>query len=271
MNSAHGVPSNHGLPHAETSAGTKYMQSWTTSATLEPNGAGDIHVPRSPQALSLQIDRDNAASHYKFSPNTSFVESTECGSDTSGDSQRLDPHSASTLTDSLPSLPSSLNDDNKAVEFGRSCIFESNAPTPTPQHKAPDYQEALRTCSVNGNGAIDGLHAAVGSKTDHSGSLESLRSPKQQISCSELSKTSAPGHKRTATGDIKPLPSSLAMPHLSHAQAAARRRSKSTSSPAHGSRIAQVTDPSSFWLALTNLHVAFRPYPHSNLVRGCKG
>lgn len=252
MNSAHGVPSSHGLPHAETSPGTKYMNASTTSATLEPNRAGDIQVPRSPQALSLQIDRDNAASHFKFSPNTSFVESTDRGSDTSGDSQRLELHSASTLTGSLPSFPSSLNDNKQTVEFGKSYNFESNAPTPTPQHNAPDYQEASRTCSVNGNDAIDGLQPAVGSKTDHGGLLEPLQSSRQQSSCSESSKTFAPGHKRTATGDIKPLSSSLAVPHPSDAQSAGRRRSKSTGSPAHGSRIAQVTDPSSFWLAFTN-------------------
>lgn len=271
MNSAPGVPSSHGVSHAETSAGTKYVNDSTAPATLEPNRAGDIQVPRSPQAFSLQIDRNNAASRYTYSPNTSFVESTERGSDTSGDSQRLELHSASTLTDSLPSLPSSLNDDNQAVDFGKSENFESNAPTPRPQHEAPDYHEASRAVFVNGNGAIDGLQAAGVSETGHSGSLEPPRSSKQQSSSSEVNKTFAPGHKRTATGDIKPAPSSLVVPLISDTQTAARRRSKSIGSAAHGSRIAQVTNPTSPWLTFTDLHIAFRPYPHATLVRGCEG
>lgn len=254
MNGPQGAPSTRGLSlHAEASSRTKSMNPSMSPATGEPARTEEIQVPRSPQPLSLRIGEQNAESHNTYSSNTAYVESSERGTDTSGESRRPEHQSASTFTGSLPSLPSSsINDTNRSLALGDSRPFDENSQIPTSNHNT-NSQGTSRASLVNGNGAIDDLHAAGRPGIGRNGSLSPLRSPRQPNSRSGTGKQFAPGHKRTATGDIKSLPSSLAAPHISDVNVAARRRSKSTGSPAYGSRIAQVMITFRRFLAFLNL------------------
>lgn len=240
MYSPHGAPSSRGpLPRAEASAGTESTNASTSQATTEPTRAPDNQVPRSPQQLSLRIDGNSAEVYNKYTPNTSYVESSERGSDTSGDSQRPELQSASTFTDSLPSLPSSsFEDTSRAMALGDSYVLDESSQTPKPDRKARDSHDTSQTLFGNGKRAIDGIHNAMNPEGDRNG--PSSPSPKRPNSRSGAGMQYTSGHKRTATGDIKPLPSNQAVPQFSDANSAARRRSKSTGSPAHESRIAQV-------------------------------
>lgn len=216
------------------------MNASTSLAIGEPSRAEEIQVPRSPQPLSLQINGHNAETLHNHNSNTSYVESSERGSETSVDSRRPELQSASTCTDSLPSLPSSLNDTSQSMDLGNTRAFDGNSQESRPNHKPPNSQETSQISSINENGAIHGPHDPVVPGNDHNGSLSPLRSPKSSISRSENGMQFAPGHKHTATGGVKSVPQSLAVSRISDVNGAARRRSKSTGSPAHGSRIAQV-------------------------------
>lgn len=242
MNGPQDAPSSRGpLPHAEASACTESTNASTSQTAGEPTRTQEIQVPRSPQQLSLRIDGQNAEIYNKYSANTPYVESSERGSDTSGDSQRPELQSASTFADSFISLPSSsLDDNNRTMALGDSHTWDENSQTPKPDRKAPDSQETSQTSFVSGKRAIDGLYSAVNLDGDRNGPSPPSRSLMRPNSRSGAGVQSTSGHKRTATGDIKPLPSNLAVPYNSDVNGAARRRSKSTGSPAHGSRIAQV-------------------------------
>lgn len=271
MNDGQGAPLSRGVPQAEASANTRFVNTSTSPTVGEPSRTAEIQVPRSPRPLSLQVDGLNAGIHGKYNSTRTYVESSERGSDTSGDSQRPDMQSASTFTDSVPSLlSSSLNEPSRSMDDSFR-TFDGNSQTRTADH-IPSSQEALQTWPVDGHGAIDGLNAAVKMEQGSNGSLSPVRSPKQSNSRSGTGMQFAPGHKRTATGDIKSVSSNLELPHNFDVNGAARRRSKSTGSPAHGSRIAQVMIPSPCSLMSNfDVYIVVCPHSHTTLIRGCQG
>jgi hypothetical protein len=240
MNDSHDVLSSRGVPDAEASANPEGMavNPSTVRADREPARADHIQVPRSPQLLSLRVDGLNAGIQDKNNHSAAYVESSERGSDTSADGQRPEPHSASTFTDSIPSLPASLSNDYDHTAADSSHSFVENSQSSRTEPGSQNSQDSLHTLSVNGNG-VDILHPL---KSEHSsnGSLSPARSPRYNTSRSNIDTQLAPRHKRTATGDIKPISAQLITPHSYDVNGASRRRSKSTGSPAHGSRIAQV-------------------------------
>lgn len=238
MNDPHGAPSSRGVPHVEASANTQFVSNSISPASGEPQLSEEVQVPRSPQRLSLQINGLNAGSHEKDCSNN-YVESSERGSDTSGDSRQSELQSASAFTESLPSLPLSLlNDSNRSMEDSLRA-FDSDSSTPTTEQRIPHSQDTSKSLSVNGKEGLDGSHADVKLEKESEDLLGPLRSPRQSSSRSGAGKFTM-GHKRTATGDIKPVSSNLAASQNSDANGATRRRSKSTGSPAHETRIAQV-------------------------------
>lgn len=242
MNDPQGAPSSRGVPHVEASANAQLVNNSTSPSSGEPNRSEEIQVPRSPQQLSLQINGLSAGSPEKDSSNP-CVESSERGSDTSGDSRRLELQSASTFTDSLPSLPSSaLNESNRSFDDSLRAL-DSGSSTPTTEQRIPHSRDTLRALSTNGDGRWNGSRANVKLEKEREDSLGPLRSPRRSSSRSGA-RNFVLGHKRTATGDIKPISSNLAASQDSDANGATRRRSKSTGSPAHGTRIAQVISPS---------------------------
>lgn len=247
MNAPYAAPSSRGPSrHAEASAGTAHTNVSIPQGTGEPTHAQDIQVPRSPQHLSLRIDGQSAQIYNKYSADTSYIESTERGSDTSSDIQRPELQSASTVADSFISLPSSsFDENNQSIALGDSRDLDENAQTPKADHQALDSQEISRTSSVNGKSAIDGIDNIAHPGGVRNGPSAS-RSPLRSSSRPGTGMQSTSGHKRTATGDIKPLPSGLAVSQVADTNGATRCRSKSTGSPAHGSRIAQVMTFSSF-------------------------
>ncbi|KAJ5125616.1 hypothetical protein N7526_007793 [Penicillium atrosanguineum] len=239
MNGPHSNPSSRGVPLVEASANAQFVSNSISPAPGEQNRSEEIQVPRSPQQLSLQLNGSDAGSHEKDNSNT-YVESSERGSDTSGDSRRPELQSASNFTDSLPSLPSSsLNDSNRYMEDNLRTL-DSDSSTPTTEQRIPHSQETSNSLSVNGNVGLNGSHADVKLEKESEDSLGPLRSPRQSSPRTGAGKFT-PGHKRTATGDIKPISSNLAASQNSDASGATRRRSKSTGSPAHGTRIAQLS------------------------------
>ncbi|KAJ5759623.1 hypothetical protein N7520_006779 [Penicillium odoratum] len=228
MNDPQYAPSSRGVPHVEASANTGSVASMSRAPGVATR-AEQVQVPRSPQPLSLQIDGLNARIHDKTSAFPSYVESSERDSDTSADARRPEPQSASTFTDSLSSFPSSsIHDSSQSIKIENSQPSE-DAQTPK------TYSDSQDQSSVNWNGSIDGYT----SEKKSNGSLSPPQSPRSSGSGSANGVHFAPGHKRTATGDVKSI-SSLA-PQKFDTQGAARQRSKSTGSPAHGNRIAQLS------------------------------
>ncbi|OKP13015.1 hypothetical protein PENSUB_1115 [Penicillium subrubescens] len=240
MNDSHDVLPSRGAPYTEASTTTEgvAVNPSTVPAPMEPPRADHVQVPRSPQLLSLRVDGLNAGIQDKNNHTAAYVESSERGSDTSADGQRPEPHSASTFTDSIPSLPASLSNDYEHTTVDSSHSFIENSQSSRTEPGSQNSQDSLHTLSVNGSG-VDILHPL---KSEHScnGSLSPVRSPRYSTSRSGIDTQLAPRHKRTATGDIKPISAQLMTPHSHDANGASRRRSKSTGSPAHGSRIAQV-------------------------------
>jgi len=231
----------------EASANSQLVNTMNTMDTMspasgEPNRSEEIQVLRSPQRLSLQINGLNAGSRDKYNSNTTYIESSERGSDTSCDSQRPELQPASTSTDYLPSIPSSsLNDSDQSMD-GSIGASDGNSQTFTTDHKLPHFQDTLKSLQVSGNGGPSGSHADVNLEKESEDSLGPLRSSSRP----GVGKFT-PGHKRTATGDVKPISFDLATSQNSDANGTTRQRSKSTGSSAHGSRIAQVTFSFHFW------------------------
>lgn len=240
MNDGRDVVPSRGASHAEPLAHAGGVTNASTMrAPGEPAGVNQVQVPRSPQLLSLQVDGLNAGIYDKIEHGASYVESSERGSDTSADGRPPEPHSASTFTDSLPSLPASLsNDYDRATELEGSNSFVENSQSSRTEPILENSQDSLHTLSVNGDG-VDELRPL---KSEHSsnGSLSPVRSSQDHAPRSGIDTQFAPRHKRTATGDIKPLSAQLVTAHSDDVNGSSRRRSKSTGSPAHGSRIAQV-------------------------------
>ncbi|KAJ6126955.1 hypothetical protein N7523_002567 [Penicillium sp. IBT 18751x] len=238
MNEPYGAPSRRGVPHVEANANIQFASKSISPISEETQLSEDIQVPRSPQQLSLQINGSNAGSHEKDCSNV-YVESSERGSDTSGDSRQSELQSASAFTESLPSLPlSSLNESSRSMEDSLR-VRDSDSSTPTTE-QIPHSQDTLKSLSLNGNEGLDGSHADVKLEKESEDSLGPLRSSRQSSSRLGVGKFT-PGHKRTASGDIKPVSSNLEAYQDSDANGATRRRSKSTGSPAHGTRIAQLS------------------------------
>lgn len=243
------------------------MNPSTVRAPREPARADHIQVPRSPQLLSLRVDGLNAGIQDKNNHSAAYVETSERGSDTSADGQRPEPHSASTFTDSLPSLPASLSNDYGHTVVDSSHSFIENSQSSRTEPGSQNSQDSLHTLSVNGNG-VDILHPL---KSEHSsnGSLSPVRSPRYNTSRSGIDTQFAPRHKRTATGDIKPISAQLMTPHSHDVNGASRRRSKSTGSPAHGSRIAQVYPLSSLLASVVfNASIVVCSYPDTIVLCG---
>lgn len=197
------------------------------------NRAETIQVPRSPQPLSLQIDGLNARVYDNSDDALSRVESSERGSDTSTDPRRPELQSASTFTDSLSSLPlSSIHESGRYSEVENSQTSNEEEQTPK------TYPHPRGSPPMYGNGSMNGGPSA-GIKKETNG----LSSPIRMQGTSDLPQSNgtpfAPGHKRTATGDIKSMSSTFATPDAQE-NGAQRRRSKTIGASAHGSRIAQV-------------------------------
>lgn len=241
MNESRDVLPNRGASHAEANANSEgvTLNTSTVRGSRGPARADHIQVPRSPQLLSLRLDGLNAGIHDKNNHGAAYVETSERGSDTSADARRPEPHSASTFTDSLPSLPASLsNDYEQHTELDNPHSFVENSQSSRTEPNSENSQDSSHTLSVNGSG-VDILHP-LKSEQSTNGSVSPVRSPKYHASRSGIDTKFAPGHKRTATGDIKPISAQLITPQSYDVKGASRRRSKSTGSPAHGSRIAQV-------------------------------
>ena len=235
MNDIQQLTPSRGGPYAEATANTG-------PAISQHSLAGDttrtetVQVPRSPQPLSLQVDGLNARVYSQNDDAFARGESLERSSDTSNDPARPELQSASTFTDSFSSLPlSSIHESSRSMEVDNSQTSNEDEQTPkTYSH----YQE---TPHMNGIGSFNGDHASKVIKKESNGSLSPVRS----LGASELPQSNGskftPGHKRTATGDIKSI-SSLAVPDAQE-NGPQRRRSKTIGAPAHGSRIAQVLKP----------------------------
>jgi hypothetical protein len=221
---------------------THSMNNAASPAPHKPMPSADTQTAQLPQPLSLQIDGLNAVTvaHGDGNPNPAYIESSERGSDTSGDGRRLDL-SASTLTDSLSSFPSSsTNGNSQSTEFGNSHTLNGHTSIPWVDRELLESQLAPRMQPVNGGASIDRWQPSLSPIKAGNVAISPPPSPKHSRTRSNFDARLAPSQKRTAAGDFK---STLdpPTPHSADANGAARRRSKSTGSSAYGSRIAQVT------------------------------
>lgn len=243
MNDGRDVPLSHRFPHPAASASIKSPVNTTTQANLP---SGEIQVRRSPQPLSLRVDGLNAITVPHGGGNANeitYIESSDRGSDTSVDGRQPEIQSSSTITDSFPSMPCSLaHDGNRPMEL-ISHKYNAASLSQTEQQLL-DSQRATQTSSVDGD--ITMGEPDILAEANPSNGLLSPHLPTQLSPQSAVDLRRAQGQKRTATGEIKPV-----LPHhpaaSSGVNGAARRRSKSTGSPAHGSRIAQVRTAFSFF------------------------
>lgn len=236
MNDMYNGPSSRGVPHAEASADT--LANTAASLATDSSRTGQVQVPRSPQPLSLQVNGLEAGVYSGRDSNVSYVESSDRGSETS-DGQRPELHSASTFTDSAPSQPSSsLNDSNRSMELDKPYYINGDIAMANTNEEIATLEALHNLKKTNGNGLMNGTNGAVKLEKQTNGSLSPLRSSNLSNLRSSAGSRHTPGHKRTVTGDVKHIPT-LAAPASSDVNGA-RRRSKSTGSPAHGSRIAQV-------------------------------
>ncbi|KAJ5209514.1 hypothetical protein N7449_003893 [Penicillium cf. viridicatum] len=235
--------SNRGVLHAEASANTHSMNNATSPVPRNPMPSAKAQTTQSQQPLSLQIDGLNAVAlaHGEGNPNSAYIESSERGSDTSGDSRRLDL-SASTVTDSLSSLPSSSTNGNNSqpTEFGNSHTLNGHTSKLWVDQELLDSQLTPLVQPVNGGGSIDRWQPSLAPIKAGNASISPPPSPKHSRTSSNFDARLAPSQKRTAAGDFK---STLDIPtvHAADVNGAARRRSKSTGSSAYGSRIAQLS------------------------------
>lgn len=232
-------PSSRGVPDAEASADTG-----ASTNTSEDNSSEQIQVPQSPQSLSLQTDGLNDRAHSK-SDSAAYIESSERASGTS-DGQRPELQSASTFTDSLPS--SSLNDSARSMELDGFRAHKEDAQASNTSKESPAPQYPLPARPVNGDASVEKDYNAVKTEEPDHDYLPPLRSPTRLNSRVGNGTDFTPGHKRTATGDVKSVSSGVAALHSSNTNGT-RRRSKSTGAQTHGSRIAQVS-PGQYFLRL---------------------
>lgn len=236
---------NRGVLHAEASANTHSMNNATSPVPHNPMPSAKTQPTQSPQPLSIQMDGLNAVTlaHGEGNPNSAYIEPSERGSDTSADGRRLDL-SASTVTDSLSSLPSSSTngDNSQSTEFGNSHTLNRHTSKPWMDRELLASQPAPHVQPVNGGGSIDRWQPSLAPIKAGNASISPPPSPKHSQTRSNFDARLGPSQKRTAAGDFK---STLDIPtaRIADSNGAARRRSKSTGSSAYGSRIAQVTRP----------------------------
>ncbi|KAJ5613231.1 hypothetical protein N7510_006425 [Penicillium lagena] len=239
MNHARDVPSSRGFPNPEASAPTESSVNVATSPVPRKPASDEIQVMRLPQTLSLRVDGLNAVTVSRGESDANeidYIESSERGSDTSAEGPRPELQSANTLTDSLSSLPSiSMNGASQSMDLDSPNTFSDKQG----QENSPDSHETPRALPVKGDMAINGQYAvsdAFAPEKFGNGSL----TPQHQHTHSVTDIQLAPGQKRTVDGDVKSVSSELPAPSSS-INGTTRRRSKSTGSPAYGSRIAQLS------------------------------
>ncbi|KAJ5499259.1 hypothetical protein N7453_008310 [Penicillium expansum] len=243
MNHGRDALSNRGVPHAEASANTHSMNNATSPVPHKPMPSAKAQSTQSPKPLSLQIDGLNAVTlaRGEGNPNPAYIESSERGSDTSGDGRRLDL-SATTVTDSLSSLlSSSTNGNNSQVsESNNSHTLNGHTSVPWVDRELLESQLAPHMQPVNGGASIDRWQPSLSPIKAGNASISPPPSPKHSRTKSNFDARLAPSQKRTAAGDFKST-LDIPTPHNTDANGAARRRSKSTGSSAYGSRIAQLS------------------------------
>ncbi|CDM34439.1 hypothetical protein DTO013E5_4948 [Penicillium roqueforti] len=243
MNDGRNAVSNRGVLHAEASANTYSVNNATPPVPHKPTTPAKTRTTQSPKPkpLSLQIDGLNVVipAPGEGNSNPAYIESSERGSDTSGDGRRLDL-SASTVTDSLSSFPSSANGNSQSTEFGNSHTLNGHTSIPWVDPELLESQLAPHIQPVNGGASVDRWQPSLSPIKAGNVSISPPPSPKHSRTRSNFDARLAPGQKRTAAGDFK---STLDPPtaHSADANGAARQRSKSTGSSAHGSRIAQLS------------------------------
>ncbi|CAG8892250.1 unnamed protein product [Penicillium egyptiacum] len=242
MNDGRDAVFNRGVLHAEASANTHSMNSATSLVPHKPMPSAKMKSTQLPQPLSLQIDGLNAVTlaHGEGNPNPAYIESSERGSDTSGDGRRPDL-SASTVTDSLSSIPSSSTNgyNSQSTEFGNSHTLNGHTSIPWLDEELLETQLAPPMQPVNGGASVDRWQPSLSPIKAGNVSISPPASPKHSRTRSNFDARLAPSQKRTAAGDFK---STLDPPaHSADVNRAARRRSKSTGSSAYGSRIAQLS------------------------------
>lgn len=194
------------------------------------------------QPLSLRIEGLSAVTvvHDEGNLTPAYTESSERGSETSVDGRRPDL-SASTLTDSLFSFPSSTNGADQTKHFNDSHNLNDLITTPRADQDVQDTHMAPQTQPVNG-GSIDRWKPSLSPIKAGDTSLQSPYVPKHSHSRtkSNLDAGLASTQNGIAVGDYR---SHLDNPSIQHTDlnGPARRRSKSTGASLYGSRIAQVT------------------------------
>lgn len=273
MNDGRKAVSNRGVLHAEASANTYSVNNATPPVPHKPTTPAKTRTTQSPKPkpLSLQIDGLNVVipAPGEGNSNPAYIESSERGSDTSGDGRRLDL-SASTVTDSLSSFPSSANGNSQSTEFGNSHTLNGHTSIPWVDPELLESQLAPHIQPVNGGASVDRWQPSLSPIKAGNVSISPPPSPKHSRTRSNFDARLAPGQKRTAAGDFK---STLDPPtaHSADANGAARQRSKSTGSSAHGSRIAQVTRPLAPSGIIAHLYFpVVGPYPYTSIIRGCQ-
>lgn len=244
MNDGRDVPSSHGYPHPEASGSIKSSVNAETSPKSAKMPSGDIQVPQSPQPLSLRVDGLNAITvpHVGNANGITYVESSDRGSDTSVEGRQPELQSSSTIAESFTMPPSSTYDLPRPMELCTSQASSAKASTSQAEQQLLDSQRATQTSSVDGDTTMGQQQASshtLPAINPSNGSVSRHISPRHLSSRSTIDLRLAQGQKRTAAGELKSdLP--LHPAPNSDVNGVARRRSKSTGSPAHGSRIAQV-------------------------------
>ncbi|KAJ5679216.1 hypothetical protein N7462_007460 [Penicillium macrosclerotiorum] len=244
MDVGHEMPPSRAIPLMVASANAGDVNTPTSLVPGEQIRAETVQVPRSPQLQisSLPSNGCNPEFHATGKLRRRSVESSEHCSETSADSQRLEFSSASNFIDNNSNIPpSSMNDSNRSMEFNNSLSSKEIPHSTKTEQNTVKYQEVLDTPQTNGNGVVDISQPPLKLERNDEDTLPPLRSPKYSSSRSGNSSQFIPGHKRTATGDIKLVSSHHAAPLLSDTNGVSRRRSKSTGSSAYGSRIAQLS------------------------------
>lgn len=266
MDNGRDTQSVRGVPNAEApSANTLDAMSPT------PHKMSPAEEPvRLQHPLSLRIDGLNAVTvaHGEGNSTPAYIESSERGSDTSVDSQRPDLHSASTLTESLFSFPSSTNCVDQQTQLDGSRKMVDHTPTSRMDQEPQDTHMAPQTQPVNGC-SIDRWQPSLPPIKAGNASLSPPPSPKHSRTHSNFDTSLAPGQKRTAAGNHKPNVDTP-VTHDTDLNGVARRRSKSTGSSLYGNRIAQVTLSLLFLQDPSLIFQAFGTYPFASIICSCQ-
>ncbi|KAJ5344077.1 hypothetical protein MYU51_012095 [Penicillium brevicompactum] len=237
MDNGRDTQSARGVPNAEAGSANTL-----DAMSPMPHKLSPAEEPmRLQHPLSLHIDGLNAVTvaHGEGNSTPAYIESSERGSDTSVDSRRPDLHSASTLTDSLFSFPSSTNGTDQPTQLETSHKTAEHTPTSRMDQEPQDTHMAPQTQPVNGC-SIDRWQPSLPPIKAGNASLSPPPSPKHSRVHSNFDTGLAPSQKRTAAGDHKPT-IDTPVTHSTDLNGVARRRSKSTGSSLYGNRIAQLS------------------------------